>query len=470
MPSLPRTNNTNQRLILGIDVGTSGIRACLVQRNTATDNQPTIICEVDAPMPLPTRDNVTGASTQSPQIWLDTLSNVLKQLQHTPEFSQLDAIIVDATSSTVLLTTAEGQPLTTALMYNDTQAKNESSWLKKSIHHQSDSPVTSALTASSTLAKTLFLAKTMIGDRTPCLICHQIDFINGFLTGIYNQTDVNNALKLGFDPVSNDWHPAVKKLFDNAPYERFQLPIVLPVASPIATIKPSVAATYGLNPNVVIHTGTTDSIAGFYAAGANQVGDAVSSLGSTLAIKALAAHPCFNHDYGIYSHKVKSDWLIGGASNTGGAVLLNTYTMDEIKQLIAHITSQDIAYPWRYYCDSVKGQFYPLSNTGERFPIADSQFPGRNPPSPDKPFNQNEISKEHIQHFLAITQGLTDIETLAYQKVSELCLHKTTRLFSVGGGTHNSVWMQLRTQQIDATLTNCLMPNANAAFGVTQLL
>ena len=50
-------------------------------------------------------------------------------------------------------------------------------------------------------------------------------------------------------------------------------------------------------------------------------GSAVSSLGSTLAIKVLSENQIENEKIGLYSHKIGQYWLAGGASNTGGNVL-----------------------------------------------------------------------------------------------------------------------------------------------------
>lgn len=63
--------------------------------------------------------------------------------------------------------------------------------------------------------------------------------------------------------------------------------------------------------------GTTDSIAAFLAAGVDAPGQAVTSLGSTLAIKLLSETRVDDARYGVYSHRLGDSWLVGGASNTG---------------------------------------------------------------------------------------------------------------------------------------------------------
>mmetsp|Transcript_9405 Transcript_9405/g.19249 ORF Transcript_9405/g.19249 Transcript_9405/m.19249 type:complete len:99 (-) Transcript_9405:589-885(-) len=71
-------------------------------------------------------------------------------------------------------------------------------------------------------------------------------------------------------------------------------------------------------------SGTTDSIAAFIASGANRLGDACSSFGSTLALKLLSSKRVDDAGFGVYSHRFPVDdadgqplWLPGGASNAG---------------------------------------------------------------------------------------------------------------------------------------------------------
>jgi sugar (pentulose or hexulose) kinase len=87
------------------------------------------------------------------------------------------------------------------------------------------------------------------------------------------------------------------------------------------TIKPDLVTRFAIPKDCVIYTGTTDSIAAFLASGANSLGEAVTSLGSTLVLKLLSSQKVDDSNYGIYSHRLGNLWLTGGASNTGGAVL-----------------------------------------------------------------------------------------------------------------------------------------------------
>jgi sugar (pentulose or hexulose) kinase len=105
--------------------------------------------------------------------------------------------------------------------------------------------------------------------------------------------------------------------------------------------------------------GTTDSIAAFIAARASKPGQAVSSLGSTLAIKLLSTSPVDDASFGVYSHRLGDMWLVGGASNVGCAVLRQEkFSGAELAELSARI---DPAHD-----PPAAVGFYPLTKRGTK--------------------------------------------------------------------------------------------------------
>ncbi len=76
--------------------------------------------------------------------------------------------------------------------------------------------------------------------------------------------------------------------------------------------------------------------------------------------------------YGIYSHRQGDLWLVGGASNTGGAVLRKFFTDAELETLSRQIDT-----------NAESGlDYYPLLQKGDRFPINDPEFPPKLEPRP----------------------------------------------------------------------------------------
>lgn len=84
-------------------------------------------------------------------------------------------------------------------------------------------------------------------------------------------------------------------------------------------------------------------------------------MGSTLAIKLLSTTRVDDARFGVYSHRLDDEWLVGGASNTGGAVLRQLFTDEQLEELSKEI-DPSVPSPLDYY---------PLPKKGERFPVSD---------------------------------------------------------------------------------------------------
>lgn len=199
--------------------------------------------------------------------------------------------------------------------------------------------------------------------------------------------------------------------------------------------------------NCQICTGTTDSIAAFLASGAKTVGEAVTSLGSTLVIKLLSHHPVEHTRYGIYSHRLGDLWLVGGASNTGGAVLKNYFNREELKNL-----SQEINPELESNLD-----YYPLLKPGDRFPYNDPNLLPKITPIPD-----------HKVEFLhGLLESIARIEARGYKLLTKLGATPVTHVYTSGGGADNPTWTKIRSRVLQIPVTKSFCPEA--AYGTALL-
>jgi sugar (pentulose or hexulose) kinase len=350
--------------------------------------------------------------------------------------ARVSRIAIDGTSSTVLLCDEHGQIIGTPLLYNDSRSK----CVLERVREIAPANHT-VISATSSLAKLFWFATQPDFDRGRYLL-HQADWLAAQLHGKLGWSDYHNALKLGYDVESleyPDW-------LERCPY-RSSLPQVLAPGSIIGTILPQVAAVLGLTDDCVICAGTTDSIAAFLASGVNIPGQAVTSLGSTLVIKLLSETRIDAPMYGIYSHRLGDLWLVGGASNTGGAVLRHFFSDAELVTF-----SQEID-PTR----SIDLDYYPLLNPGERFPINDPNLAPRLTPRPDR-------STDFLHGLLT---GIAKIEARGYQLLAKLGATPLTTVYTAGGGAQNQVWTQIRQQYLQVPVRTTT--HQEAAYGAALL-
>ena len=413
---------------LGIDFGTSGCRCCVI------DGHGQWLETVRQALPAPLRRD--SAVEQQPEIWWTALGDCLDRLGTRLDLSRIRAICIDGTSSTLLLCDASGRPLSPALMYNDSRAR------KAAADVAAVAPVAAAAHgASASLAKLLWLLDTPAADQAAHAL-HQADWLTGRLCGRFGVSDENNALKLGYDPSARRWPDWLQQL----PVPAALLPDVVPAGHNLGPLTTDACQRWGFRPDTRVVSGTTDSTASFIATGAGR-GDAVTALGSTLVLKILSEHPVSDPEHGVYSQRLGDHWLVGGASNSGGAVLAQFFDREAIDRYTASLQ-----------IDRPTGlDYYPLPATGERFPVNDPSLAPRLTPRP----------ADDAVFFQGILEGITAIEARGYALLEALGAPAPTRILTTGGGAVNAGWRLMRERALGVPVMTA--GQQEAAYGAALL-
>ena len=408
---------------IGIDLGTSGCRAIAID-----ENEKIIASSQQA---LASTSNTEQDPTYHWQIVEQVLSKLIPQCHQ----YEITSIAVDATSGSVLVTDNQGQPLTPILMYNDARAIEQSESIAKVAPIESG-----AHGASSGLAKLLYLQQQYKFTNN-CHLLHQADWINFKLGTPLGISDENNCLKTGYDPVDRHWPQWLEQLTDLS-----LLPNVVPPGTVIGTLSKQLCTQLNLSTTPNIVAGTTDSIAALLATGANKLGNAVTSLGSTLVVKLISDKPLYLPEQGVYSHRLADKWLVGGASNTGGAVLKHFFDTNELQRLSKLIQ-----------INSEVPDYYPLLTKGERFPINDPELTPRLSPR----------SNNDVEFLHGMFKGIANIEQQAYQALEDAGATPITSIRTVGGGAVNQVWQAIREQVNPVSFITA--KHTEAAYGAALL-
>lgn len=419
-------------LYLGIDLGTSGVRTSVI------DSDGEVLSSSAVPVEAPIL--VDDRPCQDANLWWAAVKQCLnvqseKLTVIALRMSDVVALSVDGTSGTLLLTDADLNPLTHGYMYNSGRFDQAAESIARF------APADCFVNGSgSGLARLLFLQDQ---ESSAVFALHQADWIAAKLMNRGGQSDETNVLKMGYDVVQRCWPTWLGSCGVNTDL----LPAVKPVGDTLGTIDHAVAGQFGFAKDTQVVAGTTDSNAAFLASGATEIGDAVTSLGTTLAIKLLSDKPVTDPSRGIYSHRIRDKWLPGGASNSGGGVLLDHFSPDQIHDLSQQVdpaTSTDLDY-------------YPLSRPGERFPIADPEFLGRLTPRPES----------DAEFFQGILEGISEIERTGYAALADLGAAKLNRVFTAGGGAKNAAWTQIRRQKLGVAVVES--QSCEASVGTARI-
>jgi len=392
---------------IGVDLGTSGCRA------VAIDSACGILAEIRTALEKPVRDNADGVQ-QDPRLWWRAMVHVLRELTGRLRTFTPVALSVDGTSSTVLLCNRDGTPLGPALMYNDGRSRTEAVRIAAVAPAQSP-----ARGASSSLAKLLHL-QGRLRPSPGVLALHQTDWVLGQLSGRFGISDWNNSLKLGYDPQMEHWPEWLSQLEAQLP----GLPEVVAPGTILGPVSSAAAQATGLPRGTRILAGTTDSTAAVVATGASVPGDAVTCLGSTLVLKIVGRKPVTAPEFGVYSHRFGSLWLIGGASNSGGSALRQHFDDSQIRQLSADLRPEE----------PTGLDYYPLPAPGERFPISDPTLPPRISPRP----------ADNALFLQGLMEGIAGIEAEGYRRLRALGAPRPSVVLSTGAGAANNGWSKIR--------------------------
>jgi sugar (pentulose or hexulose) kinase len=437
-------------LFMGIDAGTQGVRA------VAADENGRVVASESCSYAGINVSPEPGRFEQSAHDWYAAVvlavSACVGQLKkQNISAGAIAALGVDGTSGTVLPVDKDKIPLMNAMMYNDMRAGREAALVREKAQAL-EKKLGYKFNASFALPKILWIRDNLpeVYAKTS-LFLHQTDYIVGRLSGEYGVTDYSNALKTGYDLISERWPDVLEALGIGCG----RLPRVAAPGKAIGKIQKAAALELGLSEDTVVVAGATDGYASALAAGAVNIGDWASVIGTTLVLKGVTKDLLVDPDGVGYSHKMPSGaYMLGGASNVGG------------KCLNVRFDRKDFSYYDRFV-DSLSPTgvlIYPLTGRGERFPFLD----------PDaEEFITGDASDKKVL-YTALMEGVGFAERLAFDRMQEIGAEVANVIYTSGGACRSDEWLRIRASilqkqlrvpaVIDAAMGSALLA-ASARFG-----
>ncbi|KWW98135.1 carbohydrate kinase [Carbonactinospora thermoautotrophica] len=424
---------------LGIDLGTQSVRVLAVTADGRLAGRGT------HPLTSERRPGEHGdRHEQDPAEWWAALCAAARQALRDVPAGSVRAAAVCGTSGTVLLTDAAGEPLTAALMYDDSRARAEAARAQEAgeamwarLGHR--------IQPSWALAKVLWLAAAHPDLLPGSRLAHQPDFVVSRLAGHPVATDSSHALKTGYDLLADRWPYEV--------YDRLGLPPELfpPVVRPgtlLGRVSPAAGEATGIPAGTPLIAGMTDGCAAQLASGALGVGSWNSVLGTTLVLKGVTPEPVRDPAGVVYSHRSPDGtWLPGGASSVGAGALSAAFPGVDLASWDALAAAREPA-----------GVItYPLVSRGERFPFTAPQAEAFTIGSP----------ADDVDRYAALLQGVAFAERLCFAYLRQLGAPVDGELSFTGGGTRSAYWCQLRADVLGRPAR--IPEHADPALGMAVL-
>lgn len=443
------------RLLLGVDVGTSGCKV------VAVDPHGTVVAA--GSQRYPTRYPRPGWAEQDAEDWYRAACGAIRACLEAGGLrpQNVAALSVAGPAHNVALMDGQGRLLYPTIHWSDLRSTPQSERLEAEsgedifgITYQRPNP-------SWTLPQLLWLRENepQVWSRLRRILVTK-DYVRYRLTGAY-QTDVYDAIGTQlYDVEAGAWSARLCELL-GFPADR--LPEVLPAEALSGRVHAQAAADTGLLEGTPVAVGSGDSVVEALGVGVVKPGQCVVKLGTAANVNLVLAGPRPSAKVITYRHLVDGHYFAITATNSGTSTMTwfrDTFARHELQQaearglsaydLIGHLAAGAPA-----GCEGLL--FHPYL-MGERSPYWDPRLRG----------DFVGISARHQrQHFARAM-----LEGVAYSIRD--CLHAVEELGQpiverrlLGGGARSSLWRRILCDVLGQPLAKPVVEGAS--FGAALL-
>jgi xylulokinase len=308
-----RGDSQHEELFLSLDVGTSGVKACLFTADGVCREKRSVPLNILAPRPGWSELNLE-------RVWeavVKSTRNLVASCEAGPE---VVAIGLSVASPTVVAVDSTGRPLSNGLTYADARAQPRLEHIRRVVGDERYRQLTGnrlALALCSAAAM-LHLADEVgasgglrTGHLNSYLICRLtgrwvMDWTNASYTGL---ADLRSPEKWSAEACEALEFPVGLLSELVAPWE------------PVGRLSVEAASELGLDPSVVVVAGAADTACAAYAVGCVEDGGVFESCGTSGVLTTCHARPPNNPLFMNRSHVLPDRWLSHGAMSAVGAAV-----------------------------------------------------------------------------------------------------------------------------------------------------
>ncbi|MGN6449061.1 MAG: xylulokinase [Brucella intermedia] len=432
-------------MYLGIDLGTSGVKALLI------DDAQTVIGsahgELDVSRPHP------GWSEQDPAHWIDACRTAIDGLRtaHPKEFSAIAGIGVSGQMHGATLLDERDQVLRPCILWNDTRSYREAAALDAD-------PAFRAITGNIvfpgfTAPKLVWVANNEpdIFARTRKVLLPK-DYLRLWLTGEYVSDMSDSAGTSWLDTGARRWS---RELLDKTGLDESRMPRLAEGTDATGRLRAELAAEWGIAGLPVVAGGAGDNAASACGMGTVKPGNAFVSLGTSGVLFAAngAYQPKPESAVHAFCHALPDMW------HQMGVILSAASALDWYARLVgktAHELDRELG-------DRLNAPgsttFLPYLS-GERTPYNDAKIRGV--------FS----GLEHQSDQRALTQAV--LEGVAFAIRDNLAALQSagteiSSLTAVGGGSRSTYWLKVIATALNVPIALPEEGDFGAAFGAARL-
>jgi xylulokinase len=300
------------RLLLGIDVGTTGVRAAAIDEDGA------VVADASEPCPADTR--VQGRAEIDAERWWRATCSLMARLAARVSLDRVEAVGISGQAPTAVLVDADGVPLRPAVLWLDVRARDEARAIDARLGPGRIEAIGGNRAHAYYLGPKLAWLRAhepAVLDRAS-LVLQSHAFVAMRLTG-QAACDPSTAMLCAplFDATAGGWSDEGARAVGVKPS---LLPRVLRSHDVLGTVTRAAAEATGLRAGTPVVTGAGDFAASALAAGVLGQGDACLTLGTAGNLTMPMDEPRFDSRLVNSHHAGCARWLALGGTMCGAAL------------------------------------------------------------------------------------------------------------------------------------------------------
>ncbi len=430
---------------LGLDLGTSGLKALL------TDQNQTIIASAHAPLAVSRPQD--GWSEQHPQDWIKAAEQVLDALKasHSAALGRLRGIGLSGQMHGAVLLDDEDRILRPAILWNDTRSHRQAATLDAD-------PQFRRLTGNIVFPGFTAPKLLWVKDNEPEIFARiqkillPKDYLRLWLTGEYASEMSDASGTSWLDVAQRTWSPA---LLAATGLDESRMPRLTEGTDISGTLRTAHSARWGMPATVVVAGGAGDNAASACGIGTVKAGEAFASLGTSGVLFAANDRFLPQPDSAIHAfcHALPQTW------HQMGVILSATDALNWYSRITGHAAAaltQELG-------DSLLApspvSFLPYLS-GERTPHNDSLIRG------------SFTGLSHSDSRASLTQSVLEGVAFAFRDNLEALAKTGTKpdsITAIGGGSRSAYWLKALATALNIPVHLPADGDFGAAFGAARL-
>ncbi|WP_437887831.1 xylulokinase [Phytobacter sp. V91] len=405
-------------MYIGIDLGTSGVKAILLDEQGSVLASQTEKLSVSRPHPL--------WSEQDPAHWWQATDRAIRSLGEQHSLQQVKAIGLAGQMHGATLLDKDDQVLRPAILWNDGRCAKECALLEAEV--KNSRTITGNLMMPGFTAPKLLWVKhhePEVFARVAKVLLPK-DFLRLQMTGAYASDMSDAAGTMWLDVAKRDWSD---EMLAACGLNREQMPALFEGSDVTGTLLPAVAERWGLPPVPVVAVGG-DNAAGAVGVGMADAGQAMLSLGTSGVYFAVSEGFLSKPESAVHSfcHALPGRWhlmsvMLSAASCLDWAAKLTG--QESVQALIAAAEQADDSAGELWFLPYLSGERTPHNN-----PHAKGVFFGLT-----HQHGPNELAKSVLEGVgYALADGMDVVHS---------CGVKPQSITLIGGGARSGYWRQM---------------------------